>query len=282
MANYSCNSCDDLRTTSPSFVVNGITDTECTSLQNDTGLNPSSGHDDCTDLNNINDCLVGNMAEEVEAYDVCDWKTYMKKFVPNVWTTFKAIICAICGLWAKVNKHDCILTHITGQQSFAVSEENIKWYNGVTKNTDGNPDLATPKITGNAYCGYLTGSIVIPGSFESDFPSSSITTHGILLYEYRIKLADFDLKRVWPCNLQEAVNGSGIHAHAHIFYETDTSDPTDYPYASGDTGYASYAVPQGWVYIQVRISSYDDIPSSGKVTLCGVIPVLMNAAEFEC
>lgn len=102
MANVNCGACEDLRQTDPNLIVNGFTETECASLQNDTGLVPSSGHDDCTDLNNLNDCLVGNMENEVEAYDVCDWKSFMKKFIPNVWTTLKAIICAICGLWTRV------------------------------------------------------------------------------------------------------------------------------------------------------------------------------------
>lgn len=103
MANVSCSACEDLRQTDPNLIVNGFTDTECTSLQNDTGLSPSSGHDDCTDLNNLNDCLVGNEATEVESYDVCDWKTFMKKFIPNVWTVLKGIICAICGLWTNIH-----------------------------------------------------------------------------------------------------------------------------------------------------------------------------------
>lgn len=103
MANYNCSACEDIRETAPSVVVNGLGSSECTSLKNDTGLNPSSGHNDCTDLNNLNDCLVGNMKQEVDAYEVCDWKEFMKKFIPNVWTTLKAMICAICGLWTNVH-----------------------------------------------------------------------------------------------------------------------------------------------------------------------------------
>lgn len=99
-----CNACEDLRQNSAEFVQNGVTDNVCASLKNNTGFNPSSGHDDCTDLHNANDCLVGNMEDEIEAYDVCDWKEYMKKFVPNVWTTLKAIICSICGLWIKLEQ----------------------------------------------------------------------------------------------------------------------------------------------------------------------------------
>lgn len=102
MANYNCEACEDIRTTAPNVVVNGLGETECTSLKNNTGLSPSSGHDDCTDLNNLNDCLVGNMAQEVDAYEICDWKPFMKKFIPNVWTTLKGIICAICGIWTNI------------------------------------------------------------------------------------------------------------------------------------------------------------------------------------
>ena len=103
MANYNCEACEDLRQTDPNMIVNGFGDEECASLQNDTGLVPSSGHNDCEDLNNLNDCLVGNMETEVEAYDVCDWKTFMKQFIPNVWTTIKGIICAICGIWTNIH-----------------------------------------------------------------------------------------------------------------------------------------------------------------------------------
>lgn len=104
MAERKCSACDELRQTSPSLVVNGLTDSNCTSLANDTGLNPRNDHDDCEDLHNLNDCLVGNMETEVKAYDVCDWKKFMKRFIPNVWTTLKGIICAICGLWTHIHK----------------------------------------------------------------------------------------------------------------------------------------------------------------------------------
>lgn len=278
MANNNCSACEDLRQDAPSLIVNGIDDTMVTSLMNNTGLNPSSGNKDCEDLNNMNDCLVGNMESEVELYEVCDWKTFMKSFIPNVWTTLKGIISAVCGLWTKVERHECILDNITATQSFAVGEDNIKWFNGVTINDDDNPELARPRLSGNAYCGYMTGSIVFPSNFATNFPSASISTHGILLYEYRIKLSDFNLRRIYPGNLQEAVNGSGIHAHVHVFYSNSSTNP----YGTGDTGYASYTVPDGWAYLQIRVSSYDAMPASGKATLCGVLPVLMNPSSFSC
>lgn len=104
MADMNCSACEDIRQTSPEFVVNGLTDEICSSLANDTGLSPTDDHNDCTDLNNLNDCLIGNQETEVDAYDVCDWKPFMKQFIPNLWTVLKAIICAVCGLWTRMSR----------------------------------------------------------------------------------------------------------------------------------------------------------------------------------
>ncbi len=103
MANRNCEACEDLRQDAPELIVNGFDSTMCASLKNDTGLKPSAGHNDCTDLDKMNDCFVGNMADEIEDYDVCDWKTFMQRFIPNLWTTLKAMICAICGIWSNIH-----------------------------------------------------------------------------------------------------------------------------------------------------------------------------------
>lgn len=129
MANYNCSACDDLRNDAPNFVVNGLTDTEIASLKNNTGLNPSNNNKDCEDLNNMNDCLIGNMEEEVELYDVCDWKTYMTQFVPNIWTMFAGIIAAICGIWTNIsnlwkmaNRIDCLVDYMMKGADFEFGE----------------------------------------------------------------------------------------------------------------------------------------------------------------
>lgn len=105
MSNIDCNACQELRETSPEFVQSGVTDKVAASLKNNMGLNPGLTvlHDDCEDLNMVNDCLIGRMTDEVEAYDVCDWKDFMKKFVSNLYETLKGIIAAICGLWIKAD-----------------------------------------------------------------------------------------------------------------------------------------------------------------------------------
>lgn len=102
MSKLSCNACENLRENAPELMIDGLTSDEITSLKNNTGLNPSAGSDDCADLNDMNDCLVGTFATGLEHYDMCDWKTFMRRLMPNLWTTLKAIIASICGLWKMV------------------------------------------------------------------------------------------------------------------------------------------------------------------------------------
>lgn len=129
MATKNCSACNTLQEKSADFVQNGVTTAVCTSLKNDTGFSASNGNDDCADLDLANDCLIGNMEDEIDAYEVCDWKTYMHKLVHNLWNMLKAIICAICGIWTnihnlwnKVNKHDCEIDYLYNGASFALSE----------------------------------------------------------------------------------------------------------------------------------------------------------------
>lgn len=103
MAEVYCEACEEIRQTAPEFVVNGLNDDMCTSLANDTGLIASNGNNDCNDLHDINDCLIGNMVAEVELYDSCDWKEYMQNYVSNAWTLYKAMICAMCGMWTNIH-----------------------------------------------------------------------------------------------------------------------------------------------------------------------------------
>lgn len=103
MAELNCTACEDLREEVPQLIVDGFDNTMCTSLKNDTGLKSSSGHNDCTDLDTMNDCLIGNMETEIDRYDTCEWKPFTKKFIDNIWTMGKAMICAICGLWTNVH-----------------------------------------------------------------------------------------------------------------------------------------------------------------------------------
>lgn len=97
-----CLACENLKKKDANLIINGWSDTNSASFKNDTGLVPSDGSNDCTDLGLMNDCLIGNLDDEVEISDVCDWRDFMHKFIPNVWTMFEGTRNAICGLWTNV------------------------------------------------------------------------------------------------------------------------------------------------------------------------------------
>lgn len=278
-ATKNCSACSELQDKSAAFVQNGVTTAVCNSLKNNTGFSSSNGNDDCTDLNNANDCLIGNMEDEVDAYDVCDWKEFMPSFIHNVWTVLKAIICAICGLWKRLEKVECIVSNITQTQTWRVDEDYIKWAPGITKTTG----LVEPRITGNAYVGYMTGSITISSSWISSHPESSLNDGGAMLYEYRIPkslMEQYAIKYIWAGNMQENGAGDNIHCHMYVF----RSGEQYWGYDDNDPAHYRGTVPDGACYIQVRMSSYEGsaVGSTGNTTISGVMPVLMDTAEFEC
>lgn len=102
MSEQSCSACNDLREYAPEFVVNGVTDTVCEHLANNEGLSGADGHVNCDDLHDVNDCLIGNMEDEIESFDVCEWKDFMHQYIPNNFETLKALICSMCGQWADI------------------------------------------------------------------------------------------------------------------------------------------------------------------------------------
>lgn len=165
--NVYCEACEELRKNSPNFVINGISDKECAYLQNDQGLNGKSN--DCTDLNNINDCMIGSMADEAAISDTCGWRDYMQcKLAPNLWMTFKAIICAICGIWSNVwdlwthvEKLECVVGYMGDGASFEIGEEEtsgsyIVAGKGISFMTSGTGDRETD-VTAT----YIAGGLMI-------------------------------------------------------------------------------------------------------------------------
>lgn len=264
MANYNCSSCEDLRQTSPDLIVNGFNSTMATSMANNTGLNPSSGHDDCTDLNNMNDCLVGNQEQEVDAYEVCDWKPFMKQFIPNVWTTLKGIISAICGLWTLAKRIDCLVDYMMNGASFSFGEMStdttsyIVAGKGVSfANVDASgtaSDVSVTYIAGGM--AHISGSVLLYNAnftdkksvynYDNDGvdPTKSTSRKGNdlwnshdtnptggsqLVYELRIKKSEFpQIKRFFGgIGLNE--DGGGFHTAFAYFNEG--------VYASGQNGH---------------------------------------------
>lgn len=102
MAEEYCAPCVQLQEESSDFYENGVTESVCNSLGQNTGFNPESGNNDCEDLKLANDCLILGNIEELPGYDVCDWKEFMEQYLPNQYNMNEAIICAICGLWGEL------------------------------------------------------------------------------------------------------------------------------------------------------------------------------------
>ena len=155
MSSKDCNACRDLQDYAPNFVVNGANSEVIASLQKNTGLNPhlSVLHDDCEDLHDVNDCLIGNMEDEIEAYDVCDWKEYMRRLVGNLYETLKCLIAAICGLWNHVE---------------AVTYQGIlKLYTNVQTEYEGTVNIGAKQIVHfakHARSGNLPSTVLRPSS----------------------------------------------------------------------------------------------------------------------
>lgn len=290
MAEYNCAACEEIRQKDPNLIVNGFGDTECNYLKNDTGIDGSS--DDCTDLGLLNDCLVGNMADEIDSYDVCDWKDYMKKFVPNVWTVFKAIICAICGIWTNIHKINCTLDYIMqgarfsfgeytdSGNSYIVAGKGVSFANVSSSGTSS--DITITYVAGGI--GYLSGSCLFYNSNFTDAksvanydnggvnPTTSASRRGNsawdesgylgnggeLIFELRIKKSEYpQISRFW--------NGLGMPG-AGGAYELMVVNRGEGTYAPGQSGWCDtsngdpvgegsdrgHLVPTGWMYIQVR------------------------------
>ena len=103
MSSQSCTACNDLREYAPDFVLNGVNDDTCCHLYKNEGLSGADDHTNFDDLHDVNDCLIGNMQDELDAFDVCEWKDYMNELVGNMYETLKAMICSQCGILAKLS-----------------------------------------------------------------------------------------------------------------------------------------------------------------------------------
>lgn len=118
MSQPNCDACTNLREYAPMFTAYGISDDIAASLRNNTGLNSQLPvlHTNCEDLNDLNDCLIGRLGQEIESHDVCDWKEYMSKMVPNLYELLKAMIAGDCGQWDKIGDL-CVLLQQQMQQN---------------------------------------------------------------------------------------------------------------------------------------------------------------------
>lgn len=100
-----CNSCSELLNEEPNIEKNGLSQENIDNLINNEGL--KAGKDTTNnehDLNNMNDCLIGNLAEQIESYENCEWKDAVSQLATNIKTVLEAIIAGETGLWEYIDK----------------------------------------------------------------------------------------------------------------------------------------------------------------------------------
>lgn len=98
-----CKTCEDLQQHSPNFVANGVTDEMCSNLESNTGL-MNNGRENCTDLHNANDCLIGGIAEKATSYNPCDPNKMIEDLAKNTMHVIDMLICSDCGQWNEIKK----------------------------------------------------------------------------------------------------------------------------------------------------------------------------------
>lgn len=127
-----CSACEDLKTYAPEFALHGITTGVCNSLKNDTGLNPNLSvlHNNCADLQDMSDCLIGALGDTLPSYDICDIKDFLEKLLANLKSMFDALVCNECGQWSEIWKlwhevhrlQEAVYTDINGQDYYYAME----------------------------------------------------------------------------------------------------------------------------------------------------------------
>lgn len=325
MANTNCSACEDLRQNAPNLIVNGLGSTECTSLKNNTGLSPSSGHNDCTDLDDMNDCLIGNMEQEIKSYEVCDWKEFMKNFIPNVWTMFKGIICSICGMWTKIEQHECEIKYLYNGASFSFHETESSSTSRLVpgKGCDFSIRSSAEEHSTDIFITYIAGGLATMGGSVRTFTESfkdangetqsgnsmwnftadnySLPKGGELMYELRIKKSEYPQisrffnghafetgadDQAFTANINYFNEGSYAYGQ-HGWCESDGSISED-GYSKG------HLVPDGWLYVQLRMASvtklkvHDVKDGSGankkgtSFSPRGFLGVRMKRSAIEC
>ena len=280
--NIQCDSCENLRENNPDFILNGMNEKSCNNLSNNKGL--SGKGDNCEDVHDMNDCLVGMMDKEVNAHEACDWKKFMHKFIPNLWSVLEAVICWLCGL-------QCQTDYLFNGASFNFGEgttgkdSELRPGTGVdfsirNAGEEHTHDVTITYVAGGL--GRLTGSL---RCFSQDFKdadgktkdgnsvwalNSTLPKGGERLLELRIKKSEYP-------QIKTVFQGWGFPVVGHeLFYEVitnafdgDNGTKADdgYVYAYGqhgwcdrdgspsETGYSSgHKVPAGWIYIQMRLA----------------------------
>lgn len=322
MSTINCEACSELRENAPDFVQNGVTTAICNSLANDTGLNPNlaSLHTDAEDLHNVNDCLIGSMDSAIEAYDVCDWKEYMHKFVPNLYEFNKAMICSLRGSWEYIHRLECLVGYLFQGTSFRVDEDpTLNSYvvagKGISFYQVGDGELSSDirmiYVAGGLLWG--SGSLIFHQNDFTDakacvnFDNGSVertstarlgnplfnetgrwVSGGELLYEIRVKKSAYPQIATFFSGIGIQGNGGGYSVSFGV------TDEGHYAYGQHGTCYsdgtpssagfsAGHLVPEGWVYAQVRMQyNFQPLNDGVQYTPHYLAGIRMNMDGITC
>lgn len=287
MANDYCSACSELREIDPSLAVNGWTDIEHASFQNDTGLNPSSGNNDCTDLKTLNDCLIGSESEELERVDYCDWKDFTNGLISNIHTMFSAVRSAICGLWTNIHKHDCQIDLLAegtrlsiGEEpsdgSYVIAGQGVSYLDRSPTTGEAVGSDVSLLYLGGALC-RLTAGITF---YKNQFTDLDGTVRDgnpqwakvgkpdwfdELVFEIRIQRSKFPQVLAFYNGIGQEFNAAGFHVIAWVT-NAGKYAPGQHGLCDADTGVplredgsSGTLIPDGWTSIQVRMTWIDQL-----------------------
>lgn len=320
MATIDCESCQDFKEYAPEYVQNGLSDAMSASLQNDTGLIPRSGHDDCEDLNTINDCTIGTMDSRLESFEACDWREYMHELVPNLYMLLKSIISAICGIWTNIHslwravntintqaeRIDCLVNYMNSGFTLSVTETtDTTTTHCVAGEGVSFLDRGAATAVSDLYLQYIGGAMIRGGGAVTFYSEQFTDADGTvragnpvwattgdtvsgneLIYELRIKLSEHP-----QIGSLYGFFGTTINMRALEVAPTVTWGGS---YAAGQHGSCNgttgdpnepsfsrgHLVPDGWVYVQLRAQYIHELIKSGD-TSAAVTPRYLMGIRFN-
>lgn len=106
MAN--CSACSSIKTMLPDIESGGITEETIKSIAKNTGLNPSLSHENKDDMKLLIECLIENLANNINSADHNNWKDIMQSIVANLSGVLQLLVAWSGGIEERKNKLETI------------------------------------------------------------------------------------------------------------------------------------------------------------------------------
>lgn len=98
-----CTICERVKSNTPFFVLNGMSEEDCQSLSQNQGLSDQRNEiplNNCETLKDLVDCLIGRQAELLpNLNNICDMKNWLMDFTINLQQLLSTWACNECGQW---------------------------------------------------------------------------------------------------------------------------------------------------------------------------------------